>query len=99
MAFHGLKRVLAVSAHPDDADLGCGGTLAKMVAAGATAHACVMSRCSDEAPKGQENLRVEEFLEASKVLGVRKTHVFDFPNRDLPSHSVEMLERFAELQE
>lgn len=94
-----FKRVLAVSAHPDDAELGCGGSLAKIVKAGVPVEVCVMSRCSDEAPRGKENLRVEEFTEAARTLGVRKTHVFDLRNRDLPSQSIEMLERFAELQE
>ena len=99
MAFHNFRRVLAISAHPDDADLGCGGTLVKAARAGAVVHACVMSRCADETPKGAENLRVDEFLAAARVLGIKKTHVFDFRNRELPSQEIEMLERFAEIQE
>lgn len=94
-----FRRVLAVSAHPDDSELGCGGTLAKVIKTGVPVDVCVMSRCSDEAPRGKENLRVDEFAKAARILGARKTHVFDLRNRDLPSQSIEMLERFAELQE
>jgi LmbE family N-acetylglucosaminyl deacetylase len=38
--------VLAIGAHPDDIEFGCGATLAKWAAAGATVHLCV---CTDGA--------------------------------------------------
>jgi LmbE family N-acetylglucosaminyl deacetylase len=38
-----VKTVLALGAHPDDLELGCGGTLAKLAAAGVAVHAVVFS--------------------------------------------------------
>ncbi|HET6965877.1 MAG TPA: PIG-L deacetylase family protein [Acidimicrobiales bacterium] len=66
---------LAVGAHPDDVDFGCGGTLAKWAAAGCRVHYLV---CTDGS-KGSWNpgqdlaqliaLRQEEQRAASRVLG------------------------------
>ena len=36
--------ILAIGAHPDDIELGCGGSLAKLARAGARIHALVLSR-------------------------------------------------------
>ncbi len=36
-------RVLAIGAHPDDIEFGCGATLAKWARAGATVHLCVLT--------------------------------------------------------
>ena len=36
--------ILAIGAHPDDIELGCGGSLAKLARAGSRIHALVLSR-------------------------------------------------------
>ncbi|MER3453420.1 MAG: PIG-L family deacetylase, partial [Acidimicrobiia bacterium] len=36
-------RALAVYAHPDDAEISCGGTLARWAAAGTEVHVCVVT--------------------------------------------------------
>ncbi|MGQ0823644.1 MAG: PIG-L deacetylase family protein [Actinomycetota bacterium] len=73
-------RVLAIGAHPDDIEFGCGATLAKWAAAGAAVHLCV---CTDGA-KGtwdpQADLRAlvatreEEQRDAAEVLGATDVH-------------------------
>jgi LmbE family N-acetylglucosaminyl deacetylase len=40
---HAIKTVLALGAHPDDLELGCGATLAKLSANGVSIHAVVFS--------------------------------------------------------
>jgi LmbE family N-acetylglucosaminyl deacetylase len=67
--------VLAIGAHPDDVDFGCGGTLAKWAAAGCEVHYLV---CTDGS-KGSWNpgqdraelirLRQEEQRQASRTIG------------------------------
>ena len=99
MPLAAYRRILAVSAHPDDAEIGCGGSLAKAVTMGSTVECAVMCRCVDETPKGDKNLRVDECLDAAKILKIRETHVFDFPNRDLPAHMIDLMDRLGELQE
>ena len=62
------KSVLAVGAHPDDIELGCGGTLARHVAAGDQVTMLVVTR-GEEGP-GDVVQRVIEQNRAVDVLGV-----------------------------
>lgn len=57
------KNVVAVGAHPDDIELGCGGTLARLVRAGARVEMVVVSIPS------AVRIRRREAIEAAKMLG------------------------------
>ena len=67
------ERVLAVVAHPDDADYLCAGTLARAKADGAQIGICVMCKGDrGQPPKPITNLvavRRKEMTEAAKILG------------------------------
>lgn len=60
------KRVLAIGAHPDDVELGCGGALAKHQSRGDLLHILTLSR---GAAGGDVNIRAEEAQHAAKMLG------------------------------
>jgi len=90
--------VLAVGAHPDDIEMGCGGTLAKLKAEGAILYTAVMTKCEDELTRKEKDKRIMEYYAASKVLGVKKAYAYDFPNRELPEHGTEMTDEFSGLQ-
>jgi len=66
---------LAVGAHPDDVDFGCGGTLAKWAAAGCEVHHLVLTDGSKGTwdPTVEKSslvsLRQQEQVEASRILG------------------------------
>lgn len=62
------RSVLAIGAHPDDIELGCGGTLATHVAAGDQVAMLVVTR-GEEGP-GDVEQRVAEQERAVEVLGV-----------------------------
>jgi LmbE family N-acetylglucosaminyl deacetylase len=62
------RSVLAVGAHPDDIELGCGGALAKHVAAGDRVTMLVVTR--GEKGPGESAQRVAEQQAAVDVLGV-----------------------------
>ncbi len=94
----GYRRILALAAHPDDAELGCGGSLVLAKESGAEVHVAVASGCEDEAPIDEPDLRVEEFRRASKLTGA-VPHVFRFPNRELPEHRREIMSILERLQE
>jgi LmbE family N-acetylglucosaminyl deacetylase len=70
--FH-QERVLAVVAHPDDAELLCAGTLARAKADGAAVAVCVMCRGDKGRPAGDVKdaaaVRKREMTAAAKVLG------------------------------
>jgi LmbE family N-acetylglucosaminyl deacetylase len=67
------ERLLAVVAHPDDADLLCAGTLARARADGATVAICVLCRGDKGKPSGKsENLaarRHKEMAASADLLG------------------------------
>ncbi|HEY3513875.1 PIG-L deacetylase family protein [Kribbella sp. NPDC051137] len=74
------RRVLAVGAHPDDLELACGGTLAKLVDSGHEVHMLVMSH---GARGGDNAVRPLEAKRAGKLLGAASVTVFDFPDTRL----------------
>jgi LmbE family N-acetylglucosaminyl deacetylase len=63
--------VLAIGAHPDDIEYGCGGTLTKYAQKG---HAIYLFVASDGALGGDSRVRAREQDESALILGVR--HVF-----------------------
>lgn len=61
--------ILAIGAHPDDVELGCGGTLAKHVAAGDRVAILDLTR-GEMGTRGTTKLRDAEAMEAAHILGV-----------------------------
>lgn len=61
--------ILVLSAHPDDAELGCGGTLAKHIAAGKKAGLIDFTR-GELGTRGTAETRQQEAAASAKILGV-----------------------------
>lgn len=61
--------VLAIGAHPDDVELGCGGTIAKLISEGKSV-AIVDLTQGELGTRGTNITRAEEAKNASKVLGI-----------------------------
>src|SRR5579884_1223117 len=80
------QRVMVVAAHPDDAEFGCGGTIAKWVGHGAEAYFLIATngdKGDDEAKTTPEELaaiRAREARAAAEVLGVKELVIL--PRRD-----------------
>ncbi|WP_115162482.1 PIG-L deacetylase family protein [Kocuria rosea] len=74
------RRILAVGAHPDDLELACGGTLAKLVDAGHEVRGLVMS--SGEIG-GNSSMRPYEARQGASFLGLSDMRVLDFPDTEL----------------
>ena len=91
------SRILALGAHPDDIELGCGGSLVKFAQQGSELHAAVFSQCKDEdAPESLT--RATEYRAASAIIGLKQPLLFDFPNRELPEHRHEIMAVMEKLQ-
>lgn len=71
-----LRTILALGAHPDDIELGCGGSLAKLVRQGAHVRAVVFTKGYKGAKKDAG--RERETRSALGVLGITDVHVLDF---------------------
>lgn len=62
--------ILAFGAHPDDVELGCGGTLAKLISEGKTV-AIVDLTQGELGTRGTAETRAEESAAASEILGIK----------------------------
>jgi LmbE family N-acetylglucosaminyl deacetylase len=79
-----VTTILAFGAHPDDLELGCGATLAKLASRGAAIRAVVFTQGQAGAdPKAD---RAAETREALNLLGVTDVHNHDFPDTRLHEH-------------
>ena len=81
--------VVAVYAHPDDADVSCGGTLARWASEGATVTVVVCtsgdkgSMDPDADPAAVAAARAREVAKATKVLGLAGHELLEHPDGDL----------------
>ncbi len=62
--------VLAVGAHPDDVELGCGGTLASLASRGISFGILDLTR-GEAGTRGTPEVRAAEAAEAARILGAR----------------------------
>jgi bacillithiol biosynthesis deacetylase BshB1 len=70
---------LAVGAHPDDADLACGGTLLKLVSFGYRVGILDMAR-GELGTRGTAEIRAREAAEAAKLLGLAVRDNLELPD-------------------
>lgn len=71
--------ILVVAVHPDDAELGCGGTIAKHVAEGKTVAIVDLTR-GEMGTRGSAEIRDIEAAEAAKILGLSARENLGFPD-------------------
>ncbi|WP_020469221.1 PIG-L family deacetylase [Zavarzinella formosa] len=74
--------VCAVAPHPDDLEITCGGTLAKLVKQGYTVGIIDLTT-GEPTPRGTEEIRRAEAEEARRILGVQHRVNLGLPNRVL----------------
>ena len=87
------ERALAVYAHPDDADVSCGGTMARWVAAGTDFHVVVCTQgdkgSSDPGTRAEElaRRRADEVAAAAAALGLAGHHLLGYPDGEVDNTS------------
>ena len=87
-----MASILVFGPHPDDAELGMGGTILKLAKQGHTVHIVDMTN-GEPTPFGSVETRAKEAAAAAKVLGVERT-LLGLPNREVV-HSVENRHKVA----
>lgn len=80
--------ILAVGAHPDDLEIACGGTLAKLADAGHEVHVLVMS---NGAVGGDQDIRGHEAMRGARFMGALSVKAGRLPDTRLSESSNEMV--------
>lgn len=79
-----MGTVLVVAPHPDDEVLGCGGTIARLAAAGRDVQVAIVTRGAAPRYRAEDVECVQrEAAAAHALLGVRRTHHLDHPAAEL----------------
>lgn len=87
-----IRTVLALGAHPDDLELGCGGTLAKLSAAGVHVRALILTHGLRGRPDAfKDSDRTAESRDALALLGVTDIVQAELPDTQLPGCRSEMI--------
>ena len=73
--------ILAIGAHPDDIEIGCGGTLLKYARAGHHVHLMILT---DGAHKGDSDVRRNEQLASSRILETQGIFWGGYRDTELP---------------
>jgi N-acetylglucosamine malate deacetylase 1 len=75
--------VIAVGAHPDDVEIACGGTLARLVQQGYRVGIVDLTDGEPTPGSPSPEVRLEEAAEAARILGVQVRETLELPNRRL----------------
>src|SRR5690349_18310045 len=89
------RRVLVLAPHTDDGEFGCGGTMARLVEAGAEVRYVAFSIATRSLPEGfPPDALAKEVRAATTELGIppQNLTVHDFDVRTFPEHRQEILE-------
>lgn len=89
--------LLAIAAHPDDAEIGCGGALRLAVEQGRRVAVVDLTR-GEQSTRGTVTQRMAEAEASSAVLGLHARHNLGLPDSQLGAHPSHRLELVALLR-
>ena len=96
-----FNKILAISAHTDDMEFGCGATVNRLIRQQSAVYSAVFSICEDSVPGNlPKDILLEEMHDSAKVLGIPadRIYVYKFPVRKFPQFRQEILEEMVKLQ-
>ncbi|HLO04246.1 MAG TPA: PIG-L deacetylase family protein [Symbiobacteriaceae bacterium] len=96
-----MKRVLALAPHTDDAELGCGGTIARLLEEGASVYVAAFSSARESIPPHLPPTTTrDEFFASMQRLGVPAVNrrLYDYPVRRFTEHRQDLLEELVRLR-
>lgn len=89
------KRILVLAPHTDDGELGCGGTISRMLEEGHEVYYVAFSSCEASVPEGfPKDALVQEMHAATRVLGIpqHQVRLYNYPVRTFSESRQEILE-------
>lgn len=87
-----MATILVVGPHPDDQELGMGGSIVKLARQGHRVHLLDVTN-GEPTPRGTPELRAREAAAAAKIMGVQRT-LLGLPNR-MVEHTLENRHKMA----
>lgn len=87
--------MLVLAPHTDDGELGCGGTISKLLRTGNEVYYVAFSTCRESVPNGyRENILKEELSKATSLLGIQSKNlrILDYKVRHFPEARQEILD-------
>ncbi|HBV22311.1 MAG TPA: LmbE family protein [Jeotgalicoccus sp.] len=96
------KTIVILAPHTDDAELGCGGSMARMIEEGADIHVIVFSIAKESVPNGYKKDQLKtEFLNSMEVMGIPEENItiFDYPVRMLNYKRQDILQELVNLKD
>jgi len=96
-----FKKVLVLAPHTDDGELGCGGTICKLIQDGYDVYYAAFSTASDSIPEGfPKDILKTEVRKATSILGITedKLFIFDYKVRKLNYSRQEILEDLIKIR-
>ena len=89
--------VIAFGAHPDDVELGCGGTITRLGAEGYRTGVVALTR-GEMGTRGSAEIRACEFAAAAAVMGVSVHKALDMPDGRVESNWVNKVKVIREIR-
>ena len=90
--------VLAFGAHPDDVELGCGGTVIKMADLGYRTGAISLTH-GELGTRGSAETRAKEFARSAEIMGLSVHKMLDIPDGDVAVTSENKVKVIREIRE
>ena len=90
--------ILAFGAHPDDVELGCGGTISKAIQAGKTAAIIDLSR-GELGTRGTASIRATEAVNAAEILGIKIRENLNLPDGFISSNKENQLKVIEKIRQ
>ena len=93
------KKILVLSPHTDDGELGAGGYIHQSINSGAEVLYVAFSDCKQSVPGGLDcNILSRECQQSTKVLGIKNVQILDFQVRIFSEHRQQILDKLIELR-
>jgi len=93
------RKILVISPHTDDGELGCGGSIARFCEEGDEVSYVALSSCEKSVPPEYPcDILRREVKRATKILGISEPILFEFTVREFPRLRQEILDTFISLK-